>query len=255
MEDEGRPLPPGWTRQYDNENHHQFFVDTKASPPRSIWQHPYDDPQYMNSLSPSEREKAQGLQRVPTRADIAAESSDEEGGGMKRDDLSSKNKPSLSTAPGPSNASGSQPPTAVTKWGRKVKDKVTNTTHQQREAERRQRAIQEHQAYERHQELRNAMSRAAQTGEPQFIGKDHNGKDVYIEPPNGVMMPRGAQGYNPYTQGPYANPNATFVRPNNPYSRPYGGGFGGGYGLPIAGGLLGGLLVGDLMFGGMGGGL
>jgi len=37
MEDEHRHLPPGWVRQYDAQSHHQFFVDIKADPPRSIW--------------------------------------------------------------------------------------------------------------------------------------------------------------------------------------------------------------------------
>jgi hypothetical protein len=51
MEDEGRPLPPGWIRQYDAKESHQFFVDTNTTPPRSIWHHPYDDDQYLSTLS------------------------------------------------------------------------------------------------------------------------------------------------------------------------------------------------------------
>merc|ERR1712029_96681 len=31
MEDEFRDLPQGWTRQYDEQSHHQFFVDTRAN--------------------------------------------------------------------------------------------------------------------------------------------------------------------------------------------------------------------------------
>ena len=50
MEDEQRPLPPGWVRTFDPESHHQFFVDTKADPPRSIWTHPYDDEQFLSTL-------------------------------------------------------------------------------------------------------------------------------------------------------------------------------------------------------------
>jgi len=37
MEDEHRELPPGWIRRYDEGSQHQFFVDTEAKPPRSIW--------------------------------------------------------------------------------------------------------------------------------------------------------------------------------------------------------------------------
>lgn len=29
---------------------HAFYVDTRSKPPRSIWQHPYDDPTYLQSL-------------------------------------------------------------------------------------------------------------------------------------------------------------------------------------------------------------
>merc|ERR1711900_72813 len=75
MEDEFRDLPQGWTRQYDEQSHHQFFVDTRANPPRSIWHHPYDDEQYLSSLTPDERSRIQSLHRVPTPADIQAESS------------------------------------------------------------------------------------------------------------------------------------------------------------------------------------
>lgn len=75
MEDEGRPLPQGWIRQYDDQSHHQFFVDTTRDPPRSIWQHPYDDEEYMSSLDPEERQRIQALHKSPSHADIEAESS------------------------------------------------------------------------------------------------------------------------------------------------------------------------------------
>lgn len=248
MEDESRPLPHGWVRQYDPTNQHQYFVDTNVDPPRSIWQHPYDDPQYLNSLDPKERQKVQGLHKIPSEADILAESSDDESGGHHGHHaaMGKEGKDHI--------GSSSQEPKGLEKLGRKMKDKVTNSTHEQREAHRRQRAEEERIAYERHQVIRRAMSMAMQTGQPQPIGKGKDGREIYIEPPNGVIMPPGAQGYNPYVNGPYANPNAMFVRPRNPYARPYGGGYGGGYGLPlaggIAGGLMGGLLLGDMMGGG-----
>ncbi|KAL8696529.1 MAG: hypothetical protein Q9201_007614 [Fulgogasparrea decipioides] len=239
MEDEGRPLPQGWVRQYDPQNHHQFFVDTTREPPRSIWHHPYDDDEYMNSLDQKEREKIRNSLRVPTHADIAAESSDEDG----------DHRPtSHSNATNPTSTLPPRPPGGKPSFGRKMKDKLTGTTHEEREEHRRQRAIAEEQAYERHRQLRQAMVNAMNTGQPQFIGKDRDGRDLYIEPPQSGRMPPGGYGYNPYTQGPYANPNARFLRPANPYQRPYGGGFGGGYGLPLLGGLAGGLLLGDLMF-------
>jgi hypothetical protein len=136
-----------------------------------------------------------------------------------------------------------------------LKDKITGSTHEEREATRRQREEEERRYYEQHQRFRLAMSKAAQTGVPQFLGKDGNGKDVFIEPPYGPGgrydgYSQGAYGYNPYSQGPYANPNARFVRPPNPYNRPYGYGYGGGLGVGGASllGLGGGLLLGGLLF-------
>jgi len=253
MEDEGRPLPHGWVRQFDPKTSHQFFVDTNAKPPKSIWHHPYDDEQYLSTLDPKERERIQNLHHpVPSNADIAAESSDDEGGSANHHGKNAAGPGSGGRVNQELPPRNPQPDTGGSRFGRRMKDKLTGTTHEQREAQRREREKQERETYERHQMIRQAMQKAAETGQPQLIGKDKNGKEVYIEPPNGVEMPQGARGYNPYTQGPYANPNATFVRPNYGYSRPYGGGYGGGYGLPLAGGLMGGLLLGDMMGGGFG---
>jgi hypothetical protein len=233
MEDEARPLPHGWVRQYDSKAQHQFFVDTTAEPPRSIWHHPYDDETYLSSLSPSEREEIQKLHRVPTHADIEAESF--------ADDEHHHHSTGVHEAP----------PKGVHKLGRRVKDKLTHSTHEEREARRREREEEERRAYAQHQHFRTQMAKAAEIGTPQLLGKDRDGKDVYIEPPGGPggygYGGGGAYGYNPYNQGPYGDPNAKFIRPPNPYERPYGYGYGGGYGLPLLG-LGGGLLLGGLLF-------
>jgi len=240
MEDENRELPAGWVRQYDANEHHQFFVDTKADPPRSIWHHPYDDDQYLSGVSPAERARIHGLHKAPSQADIEAESSEDD---------HHHTYPELP----PREQSGEKK-----KFGRKLKDKLTNSTHQEREAKRIKREEEERRIYEQHQKFRQAMSKAAQTGEPQFIGKDRDGKDVYIEPPNGPGQGfggygQGGYGYNPYSRGPYAIPNARFIRPQDPYSRPYGYGYGGGmggmgFGGPMMMGLGGGMLMGGLLF-------
>ncbi|KAI4169000.1 MAG: hypothetical protein LQ346_009005, partial [Caloplaca aetnensis] len=177
MEDEGRPLPQGWVRQYDPDNQHQFFVDTTRDPPRSIWHHPYDDDEYMDSLDPRERQRIQGSLRVPSRDDIAAESSDED-----RDDRP-PSRTGATHAPAPPSSSQQAPSSGASKLGRRLKDKLTNTTHEQREEQRRQRAIAEQEAYEQHRKLRAAMVEAMRSGQPQLVGKDRSGKDVYIEPP------------------------------------------------------------------------
>ncbi|TVY41882.1 hypothetical protein LOCC1_G008007 [Lachnellula occidentalis] len=225
MEDESRTLPSGWIRQYDPETDHQFFVDQHASPPRSIWHHPYDDEEYLSSIAPAERDRIASLHRVPTHADMVAESSDDD---------------------------THNPPTGAKKLGRKMKDKLTSSTHEERQRDRARREEAEARAYAQHRAFRVAMSKAAQTGEPQLLGKDKNGKDVYVEPPGPGPYGYGGGGYgfNPYAQGMYGRPNAGYARPGYGYGRPYGGGYGGGMGMPLMGlgGLGGGLMMGSLLF-------
>lgn len=257
MEDESRPVPEGWVRQYDPQHGHQYFVDTKTSPPRSIWHHPFDDEQYLGTLSSEERERIQAMYRTPSHADIEAESTDEEDHHDPHDQ--GKVPHGASQEAGASSSLPSRPKEKPG-LGRRMKDKLTSSTHEEREVRRRQRAEHERKIYEQHQAFRIAMTRAMQTGEPQLLGKDRNGQDLYIEPPQG---PGGRQmygypgvginhrSYSPYSSGVYADPNARFIRPQGAYGRPYGGGYGGGYGLPLAGGLLGGVALGGLLGGGL----
>ncbi|OJD30817.1 ww rsp5 wwp protein [Diplodia corticola] len=249
MEDEARPLPAGWVRQYDSQNEHQFFVDTHADPPRSIWHHPFDDEQYLSTLAPDERENVTRLHHSISLQDIAAESS----GSDDDNDHNKQNKKAAAAAGKSSGSNDAGEVHGLHKLGRRIKDRVTHTDHQQRVAEREKRAERERQAYAAHLAARRALSRAIETGEPQFLCKDRDGKDVYIVPPPGISQlrqpfPSGAYGYNPYNNGPFANPGARYLRPQTPYSRPYGYGYGGGYGFPLMGGFLGGAMLGSLMF-------
>lgn len=243
MEDEMRDLPPGWIRQFDAQEQHQFFVDTKANPPRSTWVHPYDDNEFLSTLSPEERKNHTRMKRTMTLQDLAAEDSDDEGHARLPP------RPDAAAGAAGSSAQSSEPqPTGLSKFSRKLKDKVTGQTHQEREIERQRRAEQERQAYLVHLRARQALIRAMETGQPQFICKDQQGRDVYIEPPRGPYAPRGAYGYNPYAHGPYTDPNVRFIRPGQPYGRPYGYGYGGGAGLPLAAGFLGGAMIGGALF-------
>lgn len=243
MEDEMRPLPEGWVRSFDPKTNHQFFVDTSKEPPRSIWHHPYDDDEYMGSLPEKERQRILEEQRNAKAKKSEDADEKDAGSGEHLRPHADGGASASSTSLGSSAA-----PTGLHKFGRKLKDKVTGSTHAEREARRAREAAEEEEAYKLHLAYREAMNRAVQTGEPQFLGKDRQGKDVYIEPPNGPAAPPGAYGYNPYANGPYTDPNARFIRPDYPYNRPYGSGYGGGYGLPLAGGLLGGALLGSLLF-------
>ncbi|KIW18197.1 hypothetical protein PV08_02485 [Exophiala spinifera] len=242
MEDLQRPLPEGWVRSYDAKENHQFFVDTKADPPKSYWEHPLDNPDVVKSLSSEERERLQDEEdQMRKRAAHTPEPPDED---------HHEHAPLPELPPRPNQG---QSHTATKKsFGEKLKDKVTGTTHDERVKNRAQREQEEREYYEAHMRLRQAMQRAELTGQPQFFAKDRDGRDIYIEPSNpgygyGNYGNRG-YGVNPYASGPYANPNARFIRPGYPYGRPYGGYYGGGAGLPIAGGLLGGLLLGGLLF-------
>jgi hypothetical protein len=232
MEDEGRPLPPGWSRQYDSKSEHQFFVDTTKQPPRSIWHHPYDDEEYLSTLPPEESRKI-------TRKVLTESGMDEENINRIESDTSE--------------------PKGLKKYARHLKDRITHSTHEERVADRQKQAEEsqkraekqreaDRKAYEMHLAYRQALTRAQETGQPQYAGKDKNGYDVYIEPPYGPQAPPGAVGFNPYSQGPYTNPNARFIRPDEPYSRPQGYGYGAGLGLPLLGAAAGGLLFTSLLF-------
>lgn len=259
MEDERRPLPKGWVRTFDAETQHQFFVDTTADPPRSIWTHPYDDEQYLRTLSSEERERVEqeslGRGHPPSKADIMAEHTDEEDDhGHHAGGASSSGSHTAELPPRPDADKGKKPG-----FGRKMKDKLTGSTHEERVKEREQRAAEEQRAYEQHLKVRKAMAEAERTGKPQLLGKDRNGKDIYIEPSSAQGYGGyggGGYGYSPYGSGIYSTPNARYVRPQGAYGRPYGSGYGGGYGMPLAlgagGGLMGGLLLGDMLGGGLG---
>ncbi|RMZ87653.1 hypothetical protein DV736_g5116, partial [Chaetothyriales sp. CBS 134916] len=275
MEDELRPLPEGWIRLFDPKENHQFFVDTKANPPRSIWHHPYDDEEYLSSITSEERERIQD-EEAKLRKPITPTSSDEKLPYAPPPSSPLASSPDRRSQELPNRAGRAASASATTSTGKKktlserLKEKATGMTKEERLAERQKRAEQERQYYEAHIKFRNALAEASRTGQPVFFMKDRDGHDVFVEPPTypgyggpysgGYGGPYGAPygpraglfgpgGYaiNPYANGVYANPNARFIRPQQPYGRPYGG-VGLGYGLPIAGGLLAGGLLGAALF-------
>lgn len=263
MEDETRKLPPGWVRTFDPTTNHQFFVDTTKDPPRSIWHHPYDDEEYLATLSSEERERLEqeSMERLknPSQKDIIAAHSEDEDSHIAGSSTIPTELP-----PRPEHGKGKAP--AKASFGRRFKDKVTGMTHEQRVEERRRIAEQERLEYETHVRIRQAMAQAAQTGQPVHLGKDSTGRDVYVEPPysgpypgpyNGGAYGRpgygngypgsgypGSVGYNPYGGATsYTTPTARYIRPTTAYNRPGGSGLGGaGPGLALGAGL--GLLLG-----------
>lgn len=235
MEDEARPLPTGWVRSFDPHQSHQFFVDTTQDPPRAIWQHPYDDEAYVNSLPEQEREKLAGqgllLNHTVSKDDIVAESTDEEGddGGGGR---------------GPSNyhaaavQGGGAQAGSLKRIGRKLKDSVTSTTHAEREAQRQRRAQDEEAAYRQHVAFRRGLAEAIRTGKPQLLGNDESGREVYLEPPgvrySGVVDEQRLSSsvtevfYSPGSGPEVGGPGARFVKTDGIYpGGAYGGALGG----------------------------
>ncbi|KAL1864954.1 hypothetical protein VTK73DRAFT_5583 [Phialemonium thermophilum] len=270
MEDETRPLPPGWVRSFDPETCHQFFVDTTQDPPRAIWHHPFDDEAYVNSLSREERDRlvGQSLLLPPNNKRDAAPA--------RQTDPQARVSAGAGPAaaphpPGPDDSAGS-----LERLGRKFKDRLTSTTHAERAADRRRRANAEAEAHRQHLALRGGLANAMRTGQPQVIGRDEEGRPVLIEPP-GLGRDQGLverRRLNPWmTEVRYVPGAAPFAlgegrlvrvdglypgsfyngamgmgygRPRGPYERPMGGRYGGGLGFPLGMPLLGGVMLGQM---------
>ncbi|UZJ53154.1 hypothetical protein CBS101457_002474 [Exobasidium rhododendri] len=230
MEDLTRPLPEGWIRQFDSKSHHHFYVNTRETPPRSIWQHPSDENPFENNKGGGSGERERHQQNKQYELDSTT---DEEGAHQ---------------------SSSTSNPKGIKKLGQTMKNKMTNSTHAERVAKRKQQREIERKAYEQHQEIRNLLSKATQTGEPQLVGKDKSGRDIYAQPPPTMDPYAGAQlGYTPY-QTPNQYGGYGYSAPGGMYGRRgYGGGgygYGGGMGMPMmmGGGLAGGMLMGGLLF-------
>lgn len=228
MQDMLRPLPKGWIRQYDPSTHHNFFVDTLANPPRSIWVHPYDDEQYQRQHPEQVRRERE---RIEKEHIVHADTDDE-------DDSSHHHSNT-----GVSGGSSSTQPKGLKKFGRNLKDKMTNTTHAQREAKRKAQRQAEQRAIQQHAAIRQALITATRTGQPQLVGRDKQAREIFAQPPPPGAYGYGATlGYGPYQtlDGPYES-YGPYARPIGPYRRP---GYGGGMAMP----LLGGMLLGGLLF-------
>ncbi|KAK4456556.1 hypothetical protein QBC42DRAFT_322307 [Cladorrhinum samala] len=172
MEDQLRPVPAGWVRQFYVKSQHQFFVDASSSPPGSTWNRcPYDDEQYLASLSPEDRATVmQNHQNAtnphrPSQADLdlAAEHASDEA------DTST-----LITTDPPRRRRGGI-------LARKLKDVLTRKSRAERSA-----AGNESETYRQNRILRGGAAEAINTapGRPQLlVGNDENCTHIFVEPP------------------------------------------------------------------------
>ncbi|KAL8293262.1 hypothetical protein RQP46_000956 [Phenoliferia psychrophenolica] len=238
MEEESRELPEGWIRQYDENAGHWFYVDVRATPPRSIWVHPYSDRQYVMSL-PESSEVRQHYANLLEAAQVDAKN------------ISSSSSQSQSQSTGSASASGSgsraqqpQQPEKKT-FGRKLKDSLTGSTHEERVKQRKAKQEQEIRDYKAFVARREAMAAQRQQAYAQQAAYYAAPQSQY---PMGYQNAR-MNGYGYSNQGMYGGGyNSGYggggMYGNNGYGR-RGGGMGG---AGLAGGLLGGVLLGSLLF-------
>lgn len=218
--DDKRPLPNGWIRQWDSSQNHHFYVDTNANPPRAIWTHPLDDPEYQRSQQKDTAPTYSGYLAPPGPPPPASQSNPEikskhgtESKHAKKDSKSEKRS-----------AFG------------KLKDKLIGTK-EEREAERQAELIRrEEERLRREQMMQERMQRIQQMRQSAPAG-------YYQQAPSG--------GY--YQQSPYGQPQYV-VQQQAPQRGGGMGGMGGmGMGIPLLGGLAGGLLLGEALDAGDGG--
>ena len=116
--------------------------------------------------------------------------------------------------------------------GRKLKDHLTGTTHEERTAERTRRAAAEREMYRQHRILRRAMFEAMRSGRPQLMGRDENRVRVFLEAP-GHTFPgvTAVARLSPYlSEVNYDGSDGRRTGPRGRYLRPEGDMYGCGYG-------------------------
>ncbi|KAL7412805.1 hypothetical protein BDY24DRAFT_391117 [Mrakia frigida] len=216
MEDEERELPEGWIRQFDQGSGHQFFVNTEANPPRSIWTHPFDEDECFRSNPDSRphqpfsssQQQQYGLVATPSlsQAEIHEREQVQENRTKAADVKAAEKSENRS-------------------FGEKMKDKLTGSTKAERDADKRKKIAAGRERQQRQQE--------------EFLAR----RQSLIQYQQDHRNDPGMQRYYPTSSTQY-NP------PLTPYSRASstsGGRKGGGGGMEMP------LVLGN--FGGMGGGI
>ncbi|KZO96631.1 hypothetical protein CALVIDRAFT_545443 [Calocera viscosa TUFC12733] len=208
--DEERELPPGWIRQWDPTQKHHFYVDTKATPPRSIWVHPHDDPQYIASIP----------DKVPAKK--------------------------FAPPPGPPPPSGSSAAHGQKGFFGGIKDKLQGTPEERerRRIEAQQREADMRRRYEQRQEEIRAQGYPGQYAQGGGYAQPQGG---YYPQQQGYYAPQPAYAPQPYYQPQYAPPQQQYQQRSSGFG---GGGMAlpllGG----LAGGFLLGDIIGDAGDGG-----
>ncbi|KII93830.1 hypothetical protein PLICRDRAFT_49848 [Plicaturopsis crispa FD-325 SS-3] len=241
------PLPYGWVKEFDQTSNHPYWVDTKATPPRAIWVHPYEDELFLKE-HPDIREKvaqydhAHGASTLdvpkdeaPRRHSFSGESSAQ--GGRSR------------VHSNPATPDTSAPGDKKRGFFGKMKDKAIGTKEEREAYNRQVAAAEQRQQQRRVEQYRQLQQMQAQNPRRSGLG--------------GLGGGGLGGGYSSYSGGygggygggfgsPRYGPPAGYPQQRSRFG---GGGFGGGgMAMPLLGGMAGGLLLGDMMGGGFGGG-
>lgn len=228
-------------------HNHFFWVDTKATPPRSIWTHPLDDPEFRKQSKDGDAKFAPPPHAPPPDGPSQAGSS------TQASKVSAHQRVKAAGDQAAERARAKPAPTGLKKVKRNVKDKSTGMDHIQRARHKAEQREMEIMAAEERRATARAFATAAQYGQAQFLGRDdRSGIEYWAEPPAPGLPPGLFANFPPpYGFESRREGNRTFVRPAAP-SYGYRGGYGpmggSGMGLPIIGGLAGGMLLGGLLF-------
>ncbi|WVO14535.1 hypothetical protein L204_102170 [Cryptococcus depauperatus] len=243
MVDEQRDLPEGWVRCFDPKTQHHFYVDEATK--RSIWIHPYDDPEYLRTLPKSH----------PAHPDFHEVEA-------MREPLEDEQRRHMAASVGNNSAgeAASAHGYPHQTWLQRTKDRVIGTKEerQQAKAEKKKRKeelrkkIAEEAYRKRRQELVNQQINDP-TIRQSFLFQSY--ADLvgmrYAMDPYGYSPPGG-----PFIRGPSIAPYGFGYGGGS--RRRYGYGYGGGLGMPLmmggGAGLLGGMMLGESLGGGFGGG-
>ncbi|KAI0036618.1 hypothetical protein K488DRAFT_81863 [Vararia minispora EC-137] len=239
------PLPFGWIKEYDPATQHNFYVDTKANPPRSIWTHPYEDPQYLDE-HPDVREKVGSMMRQ-LETDRVREELNNPSPPMpaRRNSFSGRDNDDMRSGPTQGSAAVVDATRSAKKRGffGKMKDKAIGTK-EEREAYKREMARVE---MERRRQREEALR--AQRAEYQKRQQEYARQQAQWAQQHPQYYPQAgpSQGYG-YQYGPPAGVPYGYGQPQYVYQQRQSSGIGAGSGLALLGGLAGGLLLGDLLF-------
>lgn len=241
---EDRPLPQGWVRQFSPDHSRWYYVDTDANKGggRSTWNHPLFDELYLSSLDPAERTCVEWDNKLFTLRQLGinvALASEPESVRDAREVLQHQGAV----------ADSAEPVRGFRKMGRRLKDGMTKSTHAERE-EKRKGKKKRHDIFVNAQaRLSRAFAQSRETGIPQFVQQDVDGRDVVVLPPRPTPM-----AFEPMPPDPFASllddyrlkcirmPNfeANGIQANGELQQQ-------GTAVPVVTGLVGGLILGALL--------